>query len=267
MCNGYVSQSLDGARSKERFCNAAPSRRFRAGYRGRSAPPCKRASTLPAPVAVIELAPVAKEALCAQRPLLAPDAREQEAVAPPPPPPAPATPAREASVVEEGAQDLPSPKIDAALEGLQLFLERAGAEQKRPSTACRRCRCFLREVPKNFSITEYFKRLSTYMKNSSECYVVAAVYMARLTKQHPHIEFSQYSVYMIFLSCVLLATKYLEDDCKVTAYYSKVGFVTVQELLIMEDRLAKLLGWRLYVGPEDFERCLEALSQGALPEL
>ena len=49
------------------------------------------------------------------------------------------------------------------------------------------------------------------------------------------------------------------DVCYSNVYYSKVGGVKVHEMNILECRFLELIGWRMYVSPQEYERYMNSV--------
>jgi hypothetical protein len=61
------------------------------------------------------------------------------------------------------------------------------------------------------------------------------------------------------ITAVMLAVKFFDDVYYSNVYYSKVGGVKVHEMNILECRFLELIGWRLYVSPQEYERYMNSV--------
>lgn len=101
------------------------------------------------------------------------------------------------------------------------------------------------------SLQEYVVRLRRYMKCSVESFTLALIYIGKLA-EHQQIPVDVASEHRLYLTALVLASKFQDDYYCDNAYYSMVGGVSVEELNAMEARMLQLLRYRLQVSPEDF---------------
>lgn len=72
------------------------------------------------------------------------------------------------------------------------------------------------------------------------------------------------SVHRLLLAAVLLATKFIDDVLYDNAHFAKVGGLDVKELNMLELDMLKVLNFRLFIEPEEFEAFEELLLDFAL---
>jgi hypothetical protein len=104
------------------------------------------------------------------------------------------------------------------------------------------------------SIAEYLTRISTYFQCSNECFVLALVYIDRIVKQHPDFSISVLNIHRLLVTSVMLAAKFFDDVYYSNSYYAKVGGVRTPELNALEASFLRLIDWRLYVFPAEYDQ-------------
>lgn len=72
------------------------------------------------------------------------------------------------------------------------------------------------------------------------------------------------SVHRLLLTAVLVATKVIDDVLYDNAHFAKVGGLDVKELNMLELDMLKVLNFRLFIKPEEFEAFEEQLLDCAL---
>ncbi|GAB4855538.1 hypothetical protein Ancab_024158 [Ancistrocladus abbreviatus] len=113
------------------------------------------------------------------------------------------------------------------------------------------------------SIRQYIERISKYAKCSPSCFVVAFIYMERYI-QRTNSYFTSLNVHRLLITSVVLAAKFIDDECFNNAYYAKVGGVSTGELNELEWEFLSSLDFRLHVTLDDFdEYCMRLEKEGA----
>jgi hypothetical protein len=113
--------------------------------------------------------------------------------------------------------------------------------------------------PPSISIHDYLARIQKYFACSQECFVIALVYLDRIALKHPTFAISRLNIHRLVITAVMLAVKFFDDVYYSNVYYSKVGGVKVHEMNILECRFLELIGWRLYVSPQEYERYMNSV--------
>lgn len=114
------------------------------------------------------------------------------------------------------------------------------------------------------SIGDYMTRLERYCCCTDECFIVSLVYLERVLEYNPGYAITNLNVHRLLLAASILSAKFQDDDYYSNAYYSKVGGVSTEEMLLLEASLLELLHWRAHVSVEEYEDCLERLHKGRL---
>ncbi|KAL9248099.1 hypothetical protein vseg_021459 [Gypsophila vaccaria] len=111
------------------------------------------------------------------------------------------------------------------------------------------------------SIRQYLSRVFEYSNCSPSCYVVAYVYMERFIQQS-ECYVTALNVHRLLLACVLVAVKFLEDECFNNAYFAKIGGVSTAEINRLEIKLLLTLNYRFHVTLETFDHYCARLAAG-----
>jgi hypothetical protein len=107
--------------------------------------------------------------------------------------------------------------------------------------------------PPPITLPDYIERIRTYIPCSVECYVLALVYIDRILQRHEGFQVTYLNVHRLFITAIVVATKFQDDKYFSNAYYSRVGGVAVNELNMLEVRFLRLIGFNLCVTPEEYE--------------
>jgi len=120
------------------------------------------------------------------------------------------------------------------------------------ATGTPRLCCFQSVKLPEVGICSYATRLQRFFRCSSECHVLALVYIDRILKRQPEITVTDLTCHRLLATSVVLATKFLDDRYYSNAYYAKVGGLSLKELNALEKRFLQMLDWRLLVRPEEY---------------
>jgi Cyclin len=115
--------------------------------------------------------------------------------------------------------------------------------------------------PPKISIKLYLKRLEEYMKCSEETFILALIYLDRITSKEKQLEINSYCIHRLFLSGLVVAAKFFEDKYYKNSYYSKVGGISNIELNTLELQFLLLIDFQLYVSDEEYEKYQHTLMQ------
>ncbi|EZG44767.1 cyclin, partial [Gregarina niphandrodes] len=73
------------------------------------------------------------------------------------------------------------------------------------------------------SLEAYISRLKKLFYCSSECFILALVYLDRLQELHDSVRVNCFNVHRLFLVALLVAVKFFDDVSFTNEYYAKVG--------------------------------------------
>ena len=108
--------------------------------------------------------------------------------------------------------------------------------------------------PPSISVQLYLERIHKYASCSSECFVLALIYIDRLIQRN-NCALSVLNVHRIVITAVMLAAKFFDDQYFNNAYYAKVGGVPCAEMNMLEIEFLFRINFSLHVPPEVFHKC------------
>mmetsp|Transcript_36193 Transcript_36193/g.41992 ORF Transcript_36193/g.41992 Transcript_36193/m.41992 type:complete len:426 (-) Transcript_36193:378-1655(-) len=121
------------------------------------------------------------------------------------------------------------------------------------------------------SVLAYLERIHKYASCSTECFVLALIYIDRLIQKNNFL-LTELNVHRVVITAVLLAAKFFDDAYYNNAYYAKVGGVMVQEMNSLEVEFLFRINFNLHAIPEVYSKyqrellCHAASEQVNVPE-
>mmetsp|Transcript_453 Transcript_453/g.478 ORF Transcript_453/g.478 Transcript_453/m.478 type:complete len:169 (+) Transcript_453:3-509(+) len=134
-------------------------------------------------------------------------------------------------------------------------------EQTDPESSVNLTTYFHSKKPPNISIKNYLRRLEDYMKCSEECYVLALIYIDRITSNERFFVIDSLCIHRLILTGVMIAAKFSEDIYYKNSYYAKVGGISNCELNLLELQFLLLLDFNLFVAEEDYQKYQKTLLE------
>eukprot|EP00554_Chaetoceros_debilis_P008083 CAMPEP_0194079020 /NCGR_PEP_ID=MMETSP0149-20130528/5271_1 /TAXON_ID=122233 /ORGANISM="Chaetoceros debilis, Strain MM31A-1" /LENGTH=252 /DNA_ID=CAMNT_0038760379 /DNA_START=618 /DNA_END=1373 /DNA_ORIENTATION=+ len=113
------------------------------------------------------------------------------------------------------------------------------------------------------SIQQYLERIHKYASCSTECFILALIYIDRLIQRNNFI-LSDLNVHRVVITAILLAAKFFDDAYYNNAYYAKVGGVLVSEMNGLEVEFLFRINFSLHVTPEVFVKYQDELVSHAI---
>jgi hypothetical protein len=113
------------------------------------------------------------------------------------------------------------------------------------------------------SIKQYLERIHKYASCSTECFVLALIYIDRLIQNNNFI-LSELNVHRVVITAILLAAKFFDDAYYNNAYYAKVGGVLVSEMNGLEVEFLFRINFSLHVKPDVFVKYQDELVSHAV---
>ena len=144
--------------------------------------------------------------------------------------------------------------IEAVSNMLEAFLQVTASKEESAATY------FHTSRPPNISIKNYIKRLNEYMKCSEESFILALIYLERITLREINIVINIKCIHRLFLSSLVVAAKFFDDKFYKNSYYSKVGGISNSEMNTLEIQFLLFIDFELFVSPEEFNKYKENLS-------
>jgi len=116
--------------------------------------------------------------------------------------------------------------------------------------------------PPSISVAEYLERINKYASCSSECLVLALIYIDRLIQQS-NFALTALNVHRVLITAVMLAAKFFDDQYFNNLYYAKVGGVPCKEINALEVEFLFLTNFSLHVTEDVFFRYFHELMNHA----
>ncbi|XP_062084734.1 cyclin-U4-1-like [Humulus lupulus] len=108
------------------------------------------------------------------------------------------------------------------------------------------------EAP-SLSLRQYLERVFNYSKCSTSCFVVAYIYIQRYFHNRPAFSLTSLNVHRLFITAVMVAAKFLDDQCDNNAYFAQVGGVSTEEMNELEIEFLFSLEFKLHVTIQLFD--------------
>mmetsp|Transcript_31435 Transcript_31435/g.92162 ORF Transcript_31435/g.92162 Transcript_31435/m.92162 type:complete len:362 (-) Transcript_31435:175-1260(-) len=102
-------------------------------------------------------------------------------------------------------------------------------------------------------IHQYLERIHKYASCSTECFVLALIYIDRLIQRNNFL-LTDLNVHRVVITAVLLAAKFFDDAYYNNAYYAKVGGVLISEMNSLEVEFLFRINFSLHVDSEVFQK-------------
>jgi len=109
------------------------------------------------------------------------------------------------------------------------------------------------------SLKEYLERIANYSGCSSECLVLALVYIDRIIQSSQHFVVNSYCVHRLLITSIMSAAKFFDDHYYNNAYYAKVGGVAPSEMNALEVEFLFMLNFDLFVTTETYKQYYDEL--------
>eukprot|EP00445_Apocalathium_hangoei_P006527 CAMPEP_0203864294 /NCGR_PEP_ID=MMETSP0359-20131031/14676_1 /ASSEMBLY_ACC=CAM_ASM_000338 /TAXON_ID=268821 /ORGANISM="Scrippsiella Hangoei, Strain SHTV-5" /LENGTH=243 /DNA_ID=CAMNT_0050782003 /DNA_START=60 /DNA_END=791 /DNA_ORIENTATION=+ len=152
---------------------------------------------------------------------------------------------------------------DRVVHGLAAVMERLVSSAKAPQGAAQALTKFHGVRAPGISIGEYVMRIRKFFHCSVECFVLALVYIDRMTKKHPDIVVGHLTCHRIVLCSMMLSAKFQDDVFYKNTFYGKVGGLALAEVNALEKHMLQMMDYRLHVMPEEFELYRSLLCKAA----
>mmetsp|Transcript_47512 Transcript_47512/g.93443 ORF Transcript_47512/g.93443 Transcript_47512/m.93443 type:complete len:272 (+) Transcript_47512:154-969(+) len=104
------------------------------------------------------------------------------------------------------------------------------------------------------SIKDYLNRIAKYAVCSSECFVLALVYIDRIIQSNPNFVVNSLNIHRLLITSVMLAAKFFDDQYFNNAYYAKVGGVPCGEMNSLEVEFLFMTNFTLFVPSEQYRQ-------------
>jgi len=92
-------------------------------------------------------------------------------------------------------------------------------------------------------------------------FLLALIYIDRISEKHEECLVTRHSIHRMLLTAILIATKFSDDFQIPTSSFAKLGGITLEQMLCLEDVLLDLIDFNLNVTDVEFEeKCLRNLN-------
>ncbi|KAK3200274.1 hypothetical protein Dsin_023689 [Dipteronia sinensis] len=149
---------------------------------------------------------------------------------------------------------------------LSSILERSIQKNESPLKASRKqevVTIFHGSSAPSMSIRQYIERIFKYSTCSPSCLVLAYVYINRYL-QRIDASLTSLVAHRLLITSIMVAAKYIDDECYNNAYFAKVGGVSTAELNRLEMKFLFTLDFKLHVTTEAFMKyCLQLETEAA----
>mmetsp|Transcript_29711 Transcript_29711/g.52972 ORF Transcript_29711/g.52972 Transcript_29711/m.52972 type:complete len:151 (+) Transcript_29711:148-600(+) len=118
---------------------------------------------------------------------------------------------------------------------------------------------FQAERAPSITVRNYIQRLDKYMLCSPECFVLALIYIDRVSTKSQEFAVNSLSIHRALLTGLVVAAKFFEDKFYTNSYYARVGGISTLELNRLERQFLGSLDFALYVSEEEYTSYFERL--------
>ena len=102
------------------------------------------------------------------------------------------------------------------------------------------------------SLYDYLYRIIKYTRINDNTLINALIYIDRIHKNKFIITY--YNIHKLIFIAIVLASKFVEDNCLNRKLYSRIGGITKKEFEILEIKFCLYINYRLYIGKEIFDK-------------
>ena len=105
----------------------------------------------------------------------------------------------------------------------------------------------------SISLFLYIQRTMRYLPATVDTFIVALIYIDRVLSFNPEVRLTIYNAHRLFITAVLIASKYLDDLFYTNVFFSKVGGISPHEMNRLEIEFLAAVRFSLYVKLEMFQ--------------
>ena len=116
----------------------------------------------------------------------------------------------------------------------------------------------MRNIPP-ISIKDYLERLCKYSKINTSTIILILIYIDRICNIQK-FKLTYYNVHKLILASMVIAIKYNEDEYYSNKFYSKLGGVSISEIVFLEYNFLSLIHYNLFVNNELFKKYNDYIS-------
>jgi len=120
--------------------------------------------------------------------------------------------------------------------------------------------CPHNKVP-SISLLLFIQRVMRYLPATKELYIMALIFLDRVFAFNSDICFTLFNAHRLFVSAVLIASKFMDDLFYTNVFVSKVAGVSPEELNRLEIEFLAAIRFSLYVKPDLFQYYSDFFNQ------
>jgi hypothetical protein len=114
---------------------------------------------------------------------------------------------------------------------------------------------FSSELKPRMSLNDYIDRLASYLHISDSCFLLALIYIDRLTDGKSEVKIDAFSIHRLCAVSLILAMKFNDDVIlHKNKFISHVVGIPAKELQFLEFKFMELMDFKLFVHPLDFKK-------------
>ncbi|XP_058104463.1 cyclin-U2-1-like [Magnolia sinica] len=116
------------------------------------------------------------------------------------------------------------------------------------------------QIP-DMTVQSFLERIFHYTHIAAPVYVVAYIYIDRLSQLHPDFRIVPRNVHRLLITTIMVASKFVEDMNYRNSYFAKVGGLSTAEMNKLEVDFLFLMGFKLHVNVSVFESYISHLER------
>lgn len=117
--------------------------------------------------------------------------------------------------------------------------------------------------PPGIALVDYAKMIAKLSRCSDGSCILSLAYIHKFLAERADFTLSVLNVHRLLLTSMAVAAKFFDDIHISNACYAKIGGTSTQELNMLEMKLLEVIGWKLHIEPESYDRFSAALLQHA----
>ncbi|KAJ1969923.1 cyclin-like protein interacting with PHO85, partial [Dimargaris xerosporica] len=121
----------------------------------------------------------------------------------------------------------------------------------------------------SIDLLSYLNRIRRYCPCPNECFVSLLIYFRRITDKcranRTAFSVDPFSVHRLIIAGITTSSKFFSDVFYTNVRYARVGGIHVNELNMLELEFLKLIGFELYVSPEELQETVDLVVCQGLP--
>ena len=118
---------------------------------------------------------------------------------------------------------------------------------------------FSREHAPKISLFDYLLRIQKYSGIENSTLILSLIYIDRICSKKG-IVLTKYNIHRLLFTAILISIKYNEDVIYDNSFFSKIGGITLHELVVLENEFLKIIDFELFVSDEVYQKYYEYLN-------